>query len=165
MHQLPTDPRAEVQTLRRTPRRAIHRPWLISGAVLFLDQLTKAFVQAAWVLGERHPFLPPVVSFTYVQNTGAAFGLFKGQQWLFVPVSVVVIGWLLREWRLAPVREPVTRWAEALILGGTVGNLMDRLRFGYVVDFLDLRVWPVFNVGDSAITIGVALLIWRALRK
>lgn len=122
-------------------------------------------LQAAWAPGERHPLLPPVLFLTYVQNTGAAFGLFKGQQWLFLLVSLVVIGWLVREFLVHPDREPLTRWAEALILGGTVGNLMDRLRFGYVVDFLDLRVWPVFNVGDSAITIGVALLLVRAIKR
>ena len=111
------------------------------------------------------PLIPPLVHLTYVQNTGAAFGLLKGQQTLFVLISLVIIVWItrrfLRHARIVPVQE----WACALILGGAVGNLIDRLRWGRVVDFIDLRVWPVFNLGDSAITIGVALLLVQSLRQ
>ena len=114
--------------------------------------------------GEGLPLLPPVLHLTYVQNTGAAFGLFRGWAVMFVAASVLIIGWIARQ--LLRPSAPWPRsvlWGYGLVLGGAVGNLLDRIRLGYVVDFLDLRVWPVFNVGDSAITIGVALLIWHGL--
>ena len=110
------------------------------------------------------PLLPPVLHLTYVQNTGAAFGLFKGQQLLFIGVSVAVIAWIVWELRRGRSFGGTALWACGLILGGAIGNLIDRLRLGYVIDFLDLRVWPVFNVGDSAITVGVALLIFHSIR-
>ncbi len=126
------------------------------------DQLSKALVRASYTPGESLPLLSPILHLTYVQNTGAAFGLFKGQQFLFIGCSLLVMGWILWELLAKPPASPATAWAFALILGGAAGNLIDRLRFGYVVDFLDLRVWPIFNVGDSAITIGVTLLLFKA---
>lgn len=127
------------------------------------DQLTKAMIMASMTPGQSLPLLPHILHITYVQNTGAAFGLFKGQQLVFIVFSLIVIGWTIRELLTKPTMEGILRWACALLLGGASGNLIDRLRFGYVIDFIDLRVWPVFNVGDSAITIGVSLLMWHAL--
>lgn len=153
-------------TSDRVPSPALRRwlPWVISGVILLADRLTKALVLAQFRLGESHPLLPPVVYLTHVQNTGAAFGLFKHQRFIFIGVSVLVIGWLLRELFVRPPRVTALMWSYALVLGGTIGNLIDRVRFGYVVDFIDVRVWPfVFNVGDSAITIGVTLLVWHSL--
>ena len=141
------------------------RPWLISGLTLFADRLTKSLVVHSFVPGQSRPLLPPVVFLTYVQNTGAAFGLFKGQQPLFVASSLVVIGWLSWTFLRKTPMSATTLWACALIWGGAVGNLVDRLQLGYVIDFIDLRVWPVFNVGDSAITVGVTLLFLQAIRR
>lgn len=115
--------------------------------------------------GESLPLIPSVFHLTYVQNRGAAFGLFQGQQVLFIVLALLVIAWLVRELAVESSASPVARWGCALVLGGAAGNLLDRLRFGYVVDFIDLRVWPVFNVGDSAITIGVSLLVWHSLMR
>ena len=164
MHQLPAVQRAKTQTLT-SPSRSL--PWLISGVTLLADQAAKWFVAAAFAPGGSLPILPPLLHLTYVQNTGAAFGLFKGQHLLFIGMSLLVILWIVREFLIAPASTwpSATTWAYALVLGGAAGNLIDRLRFGYVVDFIDLRVWPVFNVGDSAITIGVALLILQSLRR
>ena len=134
-------------------------PWIISALTLAADQLTKFLIVSTFSPGESLPVCPPALYLTYVQNTGAAFGLFKGQQLLFVGLSLFIIGWLIRELRSNASQAPAARWGCALVLGGAAGNLIDRLRLNYVVDFLDLRVWPVFNVGDSAITIGVALLL------
>ena len=138
-------------------------PWLISGLTLAADQLTKFLVVASFEPRTSLPLLPPVLHLTYVQNTGAAFGLFKGQQMLFIGCSFLVIGWIVWELTAKPFRDLSSLWACALILGGAVGNLIDRLRLGYVIDFIDLRVWPVFNIGDSAITVGVALLVWQSI--
>jgi signal peptidase II len=141
-------------------------PWAVSALTLAADQASKQLVMAAFAPGESLPLVPGILHLTYVRNTGAAFGLFQGQHVLFIGISILVIGWVVRELsaRGAALAAPV-RWSYALILGGATGNLIDRLRFGHVVDFLDLRVWPVFNVADSAITIGVTLLVWHALRK
>ena len=140
------------------------RPWLISGLTLAADQLTKALIVASFVHGESLPLLPPLLCLTYVQNTGAAFGLLKGQQLLFILLAGGVIVYLPRTLLVGRHLTAATVWGSALILGGAVGNLLDRLRLGYVIDFIDVHVWPVFNVGDSAITIGVALLLWQGLR-
>ena len=139
------------------------RPWLISGLTLGADQLTKYLVASSFTSGSSLPVLPPVLYLTYVQNTGAAFGLLKGQQLLFVGLSLLVIVWIGWELLTKPVLAGMVLWGCALILGGALGNMIDRLRFGYVIDFIDLRVWPVFNLGDSAITVGVTLLIWHAV--
>ncbi len=141
------------------------RPWLISGLTLVCDQLTKAITVASLTPGQSLPLLPHVLHVTYVQNTGAAFGLFKGQQLVFIVFSIIVIAWMIRELLTKPAMDKVRRWACALLLGGAAGNLIDRLRFGYVVDFIDLRVWPVFNIGDSAITIGVSLLVLHSILR
>ena len=113
--------------------------------------------------GESLPVISRVLHLTYVQNTGAAFGLLKHQQTLFIGTSLLIIAWLIRESLARPPQSFLVMWSYALILGGAAGNLIDRLRFGHVVDFLDFRIWPVFNVADSAITIGVTLLIWHGL--
>lgn len=133
--------------------------WLISALTVGLDQLTKRWVSKAFAPGDTLPLVQPIVSLTYVQNTGAAFGLFKGQQPLFIGVSLLVIGWVVWELRASSATRPAQAWGAALILGGAIGNLIDRLRLGYVIDFIDLHVWPVFNIGDSAITVGVSLLL------
>jgi len=128
------------------------------------DQITKALVVRTLAPGESHPLLPSIVSLTHVQNTGAAFGLFKGQQIVFIVLSLIVIGWLLWELRAQHPLAPMVRWGSALMLGGAAGNVIDRLRLGYVTDFLDFHVWPVFNIGDSAITIGVGLLLFHSIK-
>jgi signal peptidase II len=137
--------------------------WIVAAVILLLDQATKALVMIFLDPGQSVPLIPRVLHLTYVQNTGAAFGLFKGAQWLFIGVSWLVIGYLgWRFWRAA-MAPAVVVWGEALVLGGAAGNLLDRLRLGSVVDFLDVRIWPVFNVGDSAISIGVVLLVWHSI--
>ncbi len=132
---------------------------MISGVVLIADRLTKALIVRAFLPGETRPLIPHVVHLTYVQNTGAAFGLLKGCQLLFVACSLVVSVWIAHLFLSRRPLSPTMQWGCALVLGGAVGNLIDRLRAGSVIDFIDLRVWPVFNVGDSAITIGVSLLL------
>lgn len=135
---------------------------MIAGVILLADQLTKAWIVAGFDAGQSVPFIAHLLHLTYIQNTGAAFGLFRGQQALFIACSLAVIVWILWEWRKKQW-DSLTLWAAAFILGGAVGNLIDRLRLGYVIDFLDLRIWPVFNVGDSAITVGVVLILWQTL--
>ena len=137
-------------------------PFLISAAVVGVDQLIKRLVMDRFTPGESLPLIPSVLHLTYVQNRGAAFGLLQGQQLLFIGLALLVIGWLGRE-LIKTGTSRLVAWSAALVLGGAAGNLLDRICLGYVVDFIDVRVWPVFNVGDSAITIGVALLLWQSV--
>ncbi len=147
------------------PRRPFLLPWLISGLTAVADQLSKQVVTWAFAPGQSLPVLPPVLSFTYVQNTGAAFGLLKDQQALFIGIALLVICWIGWELLGRSPRSGAALWGASLVLGGAVGNLIDRVRIGYVVDFIDFHVWPVFNLGDSAITIGVGLLVWKTIRR
>lgn len=114
--------------------------------------------------GESIPVVPGIFHITYVRNAGAAFGLFQHQTGLFVAVTAVVIALIVLYGRQAARGQPLLALALGLQLGGAVGNLVDRLRGGTVVDFLDFRVWPVFNLADSAIVIGGALFAWFLLR-
>lgn len=150
------------------PRRARLVVWLTLG-LLLADQLTKWWVIHHWHLGESVPVLPGVFHLTLVRNPGVAFGMLPhlGGMVLGV-VTAVIVGLVLfscrREVTGAAVH-PLVPWGAGLILGGAVGNLLDRLRFGGVVDFLDFRIWPVFNVADSGITMGTILLIWVWWRR
>jgi len=149
--------------------------WLFVGlaaGVLILDQTTKAMVSAALRLHESRPIIPGFLTLTLVHNTGAAFGILAGEHsplrtGFFLVVSVVAMGvvlWLL--WRLRP-EQKVEAVALSLIFGGAVGNVIDRMRFGKVIDYIDLFYrsyhWPAFNVADAAISIGVFLLFWSLI--
>lgn len=137
--------------------------WLTSLVVLSLDQLTKALVRkyippgSSWTPMQ---FLEPVFAFTHVTNRGIAFGLLPqwGDYFLYVGIGVILI-LLLYQHRLN-AGGLLLRLSLGLQLGGALGNLMDRIRYGYVLDFIDFRVWPVFNVADSAITIGAIILAY-----
>ena len=148
----------------RPRRRDLRRMILIAGLTLTLDQASKWFFRTTFTPGKSLPLLP-ILHLTYVENTGAAFGLFPGQHLVFIGMSIAVIGWIIWEMAAGPVQDAWLFWGCSLILGGAAGNLIDRLRFGHVIDFIDLRVWPVFNLADSAITIGVGLIVWRALAE
>ncbi|MGE5308456.1 MAG: signal peptidase II [Deltaproteobacteria bacterium] len=140
---------------------------LLIGAVLVLDRITKIAAEHALAVGQSVPVIKGVFHFTLVHNTGAAFGLFKNWVLLLALVSacVLVLLWLTlvragKNPHLASYRIPLS-----LVFGGALGNLIDRLFLGYVIDFLDLRVWPVFNIADSAITIGAVLLAILLIRE
>jgi signal peptidase II len=161
-----------VEPLAEQRRRFTAGPWLLlSLAVIAVDQFTKLQVTEALSLYQRMPVLP-FVDLVRLHNTGAAFSLLAGasgwQNWLFMGVAVIVsagvLWWLLR----LPARgKTVLALGLALLLGGAIGNLVDRLIYGYVVDFILVyyRQWsyPAFNVADSAITCGVALVLFDGL--
>jgi len=126
--------------------------------VLFLDQLTKFLVRKNFQLSESIPIIKNIFHLTYVTNTGSAFGLFKGINPFFILFSMIVIIAIFLYLKKITANEKLLQLAVGLLLGGTVGNLADRLIHGHVIDFIDFRVWPVFNLGDSAITIGVSIL-------
>jgi signal peptidase II len=133
---------------------------LIAIAVLVtvVDQLSKWYVWTHFELGESRPALSTLVSWTYLHNTGGAFSILNGARWFFLSAGVVISLMLVRALPKMAHGHPVPALAYALILGGAVGNLIDRGLYGYVVDFIDFHWWPVFNLADSAITVGITLL-------
>jgi signal peptidase II len=125
------------------------------------DQYTKHVVATTFMPEESRIVIPHVVYLTYVQNTHGAFGLFGSHPLLLAAfASAVLIGFFLW-YRSTGSAGMTTHIAFGLILGGAIGNIADRMRLSYVVDFIDFRWWPVFNVADSAISIGVILLLIR----
>lgn len=139
---------------------------LIACAVLVADLLSKHWVAAHLVPGQSVPVLPGVLWLNYVRNSGAAFGLLQGQTFLFVVIAVAVVT-LILTWGLRAARGvPLLALAFGLQLGGALGNLVDRLLYGQVIDFIQIRGFPfVFNVADMAITVGGALFALLVLRE
>ncbi len=148
---------------------------VLSSVTLILDQVTKWLVVRDFHLGESIPIIPGFFSLTYIRNTGAAFGLlaqmdssYRVPFFLIVPViALVAIGYIFRK---IPPKDVKLSVALSLVVGGAVGNLIDRIVYGYVVDFLDFH-WkytyhfPAFNIADSAICIGVGILMLDLLQN
>ncbi len=141
--------------------------YLIVLLTLLFDQSTKLAALRYLSEFESRPVWPDVFHLSLVHNTGIAFGLFRhAQPVLFCVITaglLVLIFWGARSVRKSP--DKIQAWSLAMILGGALGNWIDRLRLGFVVDFLDFRIWPVFNIADSAITIGVCLYMLSILRS
>ncbi len=135
---------------------------IFAALIVAIDQFTKFLVLENIPLHSTVDFIPGILSFTYVRNTGAAFSSFEGAQWLFVIVFVLFTAAIV--WEFSGKRWPFTtfeRWLITAIYAGGVGNMIDRFRFGYVVDMLQTEFmdFPVFNVADSFITCGCILLM------
>ena len=144
----------------------------VSGGVILLDQLTKIVIQNLFFLGQSIAVIPGFFNLTYVRNPGAAFGfLASGNPAFVIPffilISIVVVVGIVYYFRKSDPTQRLHRWGLAIILGGAIGNLIDRVVYQSVVDFLDFYGghyhWPAFNVADSAITIGVGLIIMDML--
>ncbi len=135
---------------------------LFAAAIVAADQFTKYLTVANIALYEDIPFLPGLLQLTYVQNTGAAFSSFEGQQWMFALIFVVFTGLVFWEYFRKPMGfTTLERWCIAAIYGGGLGNMIDRVRMGYVVDMIETTFmeFPVFNVADCFITCGCILLM------
>lgn len=126
--------------------------------IVVLDQLIKYWVRHSLALNDSLPVVEPVLYWTYVKNEGAAFGFFQGMNWILVLCAVIVVCGALA-YILAHRPQANIVAALALIAGGATGNLIDRLIFGGVIDYIDVRVWPVFNLADMAIVAGSLLII------
>lgn len=129
---------------------------IVMAAIIFLDRLTKVWTLN--VLVEKPVEVLPFFHLTYVENTGAAFGMFKDGNLLLIGVMLLIVFYLIKNWKELTAMGPCVKWGISFILAGAFGNLYDRITLGFVVDFLDFRVWPVFNVADSFITVGGVLL-------
>ena len=145
---------------------------LLCFGVLLLDQWTKSMVREQIPLYQSIPVIGGFFNLVHVRNTGGAFGIFGGERgeigsYLFIAVSVVAIGVILFLFFKSKDSGGLFSFSLSLILSGAIGNLMDRFRFGEVVDFLDFHLftyhWPAFNIADSAISVGVALMAFDIL--
>jgi signal peptidase II len=147
---------------------------ILPAVIILLDLWTKALVLKRLALHEAIPVIPNFFQIVHVRNTGAAFGLGANASSKIVPLllnfGAIAVFCIVAvyAWR-SPVTDRVLQTGLHLILGGAIGNLLDRFRFGYVVDFLDVYIgrhhWPAFNVADSAICIGIALLFFDMRKK
>lgn len=138
----------------------------IATAVAFLDQCTKSFVRASFSLAESRPVIEGFFSLTYIRNTGAAWGIFGGQNAALTTLSIVLL-LLMVAFRRSFLSDGFShRITLGLLVGGIVGNLLDRVRLGWVTDFLDFHIhgyhWPAFNIADAAICAGVGLYVFTA---
>lgn len=134
-------------------------------AVLWLDQYTKHLVVGSFLPGESRYGIPHFLKWTYERNFHGAFGLFGSNAVLLIGMAIVVLVLFWYSFRDAAARSRLVRVAFGMIVGGAIGNVVDRLHYGYVIDFVDFyRIWPnIFNVADSCITVGVVLLLLSSL--
>ncbi len=134
-------------------------------ALIVFDQMAKYLVSTTMALGSSIPVLPGLFHITYIQNPGAAFGILANQRWVFIAAGVAIL--LLSAWFYPRLRRESVwvRYGGALLLGGAVGNLIDRIWLGQVIDFFDFRIWPVFNIADIGIVIGVGCILYELLLR
>lgn len=140
---------------------------IVALVVIAVDQLVK-WVIVEWLgraaTGHRWELAGRFVAFEYVENTGAAFGMFAGRGWLISVLAIVVAALFVVLLASELKGNSVAQVAIGMILGGAAGNLIDRLRLGYVIDFIAIGTWPKFNIADSSITLGVAVMVLTLLR-
>jgi len=146
----------------------------VAGLIVIVDQITKALILKSMPLYHSVPVIPGFFNITHIQNPGGAFGFLANQSSslrtiVFLLISSLAVGLIFWFYKNTPKTHPWLANAFAMIFGGAIGNLIDRIRFGKVVDFLDLYLgdlhWPAFNVADSAIFIGIAIFIFHLLFK
>jgi len=172
-----TDRRVAVRPTERTDAfRAIsvaerslsaeRRQWLgltvVALVAVLADQITKHVVASSITLDSAVKLVGPI-SIRHVQNSGIAFGLFSSATVVVIVLTTVAVAWMLLFFARSGARHPALPVALGLLIGGSVSNLVDRVRLGYVTDFLDLRWWPAFNLADASIVVGVAVLLGSLL--
>jgi signal peptidase II len=159
-------PEWEPAAVART-RRPVYVLWLVALLVFVLDRWSKTLILHSFLPGESRLVIPHLLWWTYVQNVHGAFGLFGNSPILLIVLALLVLGVFAYAFRDAVRHSNLVRVAFGMIVGGAIGNIVDRFQHQWVVDFIDFRtIWPdVFNVADSCITVGVALLVLASLRR
>ncbi len=154
--------------MENTPKEKLIRLLIVSSIIIIVDQLTKYMILTTMPLHSSVPVIEGFFNITHVHNPGGAFGMFADgspllRKLLFLVVSSLAICFVLYFYHSTPLTYRYLSFGFAMIFGGAVGNMIDRIRFGKVVDFLDVYIrnyhWPAFNVADSAITIGVTIFV------
>jgi len=133
--------------------------FLLAVIVIGLDLLSKYYIEASMWPGMSIPIIENVFHITYIINPGAAFGILEYQTGFFIVVSILMVAAAIWYVPRVPVQYRLLRYGIGLLTGGAIGNLFDRIRYGGVVDFLDFRIWPIFNIADIAIVCGVGCII------
>lgn len=133
--------------------------------VVLIDQITKLLIKTNFQLNQGIPLVKDVFHLRYIRNFGAGFGIMQQQTWILIFISITVIGVILYYLDRIKDKEVLLQFLVGFVLGGTIGNLIDRIAYGYVIDFLDFRIWPVFNFADSFVTIGIIGLVVYLWRK
>jgi len=136
---------------------------LITISVLIVDQLTKFLVRKYIEVNQSIPIIRNVLHLTYKQNTGAGFGILQNQNVLLIIISIIALGFAI--YYCLKSKEFALKLLLSLLSGAIIGNLVDRIFFGYVNDFIDFRIWPVFNIADSIITVTIIILIIYLWKK
>jgi signal peptidase II len=145
---------------------------IVAGSVLVLDLFTKTLIMEHLPLGAGFPVIPGLFDLTHVRNPGGAFGFLatmgpQARGVIFILVTLLAVAVILWFYVQTPVHQRWLAFGFALIFGGAIGNLADRLRFGAVIDFVDVYIgelhWPAFNIADSAITVGVAIFAFHVM--
>jgi len=127
--------------------------------VILFDQITKFLIRINFQLNETFPIIKNIFHLTYIYNFGAGFGILQQQKWILIFISLIVIGVIFYYFDRIKEKEILLQVLVGFVLGGTIGNLIDRVIYGFVIDFIDFRIWPIFNFADSFVTIGVIGLI------
>lgn len=131
--------------------------------LIFLDQISKYLVRKNFLISESHKFL--FFNITYLENTGVSFGMFKNNNLLFIIISIVAFLFFLHKFFSLNYNQNIFRIPLIILLSGILGNLIDRIFLGYVVDFIDFRFWPVFNLADSYLTISLIFILYLSFKK
>ncbi|MFW6287826.1 MAG: signal peptidase II [bacterium] len=132
--------------------------YIIILLIIIFDQVIKLIVTNTLSYGQSVVVINEIFHLTYVRNRGAGFGILQGQRTLFIIITIIIII-VLYLYRQRTEKNRYLDIAMALIIGGAIGNLIDRIRLHYVIDYLDFRIWPVFNLADSAVVVGVGILL------
>lgn len=132
--------------------------YFIAILLIAFDQISKYLVVNNMTLSQSIPVIRNIFHITYVINYGAAFGIFKNQRVFFILITIVILAILIVIYKQINFHNKLSKIAFTLVISGALGNLIDRIRLGYVVDFFDFRIWPVFNIADMSIVIGAILL-------
>lgn len=135
--------------------------YIVAAVLIVVDQLTKWGIVQNFELYEEQVLIPGWFSLFYIQNTGAAWGIFAGRMWFFYIITAVVVLYLIYTFHKSKIQHKLAGWSFAFILAGAIGNFIDRLMNGYVVDMFrfDFINFPIFNVADVCLVIGVGLMI------
>ena len=137
---------------------------LIAAFVVAVDQFTKYLVTSNMSEGMGIPIIDGIFHLTFILNPGAAFGILENNRWFFVVTALSVLIFLFYYRRTIMAESKLVQMGIALFAGGALGNLIDRIRTGLVIDFFDFRIWPIFNVADIAICLGVGLILWSTIK-
>ena len=137
----------------------------IAFLIILIDQISKFVIRNSMHLSQSIPVIKNIFHITYIHNFGAGFGILQQQKLFLILISAIVVCIILFYSKKIGKKERLLQITIGIVLGGTIGNLIDRIIYGYVIDFLDFRIWPIFNIADSAVTIGVIFLIFYYWKK